>query len=568
MLAAFVAAGYSLTAEAGVVKVVSPVNGQEYIIADNTNGALLDKTYSASQPVIFKGGSSVTGENASSTTVPSATDGYVWTVEQGAHGIILKSGEKYLRNNTTLTLDVQAVATEFVYNAENAENKLSALDEDGDIIATDPQLTISNGAASLSASGTDVDFYAITKPYFKGTTEAQVIKIHGKYLVYNTSLSTPAVQLVDEDTYNAIKTLNPDNTTWTVNDKGVLVCSGVSGNNELKISTDNDAVKLELASTGSGNALEYNEDLGLFGYTDAAVSTTGQFVQWVDENKIVVIDNDNVTYADDVEGTNEIDAADAVVSEASDYSTPIDLTIFDDYEVADGLDEADVFIGFENSSAAAFVSKAAEANAPTSVTDPTTNADATSWTLSYNSSTGLYTIKNAAGATFTVDGVNQFYLEGNVKGFKLYSVTGTGAAATKNYVQYSSNAFSLTTTSTNATVFALFTGLTQYFTIGELNEGQGNNFMLDMVSSINGKDLQGNVFDGRTLVAVKPKYQGTEIVGFEAYDDNSLQNTYMLQDAATGEIIVVDMTDTWSVGGINQHIKDAVISSQQWKLPT
>ena len=552
MLAAFVAAGYSLTAEAGVVKVVSPVNGQEYIIADNTNGALLDKTYSASQPVIFKGGSSVTGENASSTTVPSATDGYVWTVEQGAHGIILKSGEKYLRNNTTLTLDVQAVATEFVYNAENAENKLSALDENGDIIATNPQLTISDGSASLSASGTDVDFYAITKPYFKETTEAQVIKIHGKYLVYNTSLSTPAVQLVDEDTYNAIKTLNPKNTTWTVNDKGVLVCSGVtSGSNQLKVTTTSGTPKLELAS--AGNALEYNEDLGLFGYTGP---TSGKFNQWVDENKVIELDNDNTTYADEVEGTNEIDAADAVVNEASDYSTPIDLTIFDDYEVADGLDEADVFIGFENSSNAAFISKDADEDAPTSVTDPTTNADATSWTLSYDAKSGLYTIKNAEGATFTVDGVNKFYLEGNVKGFKLYSVTGTGAAATKNYVQYSSNAFSLTTTSTNATVFALFTGLTKYFTIGELNEGQGNNFMLDMVSSINGKDLQGNVFDGRTLVAVYPKYQGGEFVGFEAYDDNSGYEEYMLQDAATGEIIVVDMTDTWSVGGINQHIKD------------
>ena len=540
MLAAFVAAGYSLTAEAGVVKIASPVNGQEYIIS--TSETMLDETYTESNPILLGVSSgSITGTKAETSNV-SEIENVTWTVSSATNGFTLGQGKKFIRNNEGLKMDELGAAS-FSYK----ESKLSV-----DGVENSNILAMTEGSASLDATGTNVYFYAITKPYFKETDEAQVIKIHDKYLVYNTSLATPAVQLVDEDTYNAIKLLNPDNTTWTVNENGVLVCSGVDSNNQLKLTISSSKVNLELAN--EGNALEYNEELGLFGFTGP---NDHAFKQWVSADEYIDIDNDETTYANDVEGKKEVDVKDKVVSEASDYSTPIDLDKFTNYEVADGLNEADVFIGFINGSSAAFVSKTAEEDAPATVSNPTKDAvvDAASWTLSYDSKSGLYTIKNAEGATFTVDGVNKFYLEGNVKGFKLYSVTTSGTTTTKNYVNFSSNAFSLSSSGTPV-VFALFTGLTQYFTIGELNEGQGNNFMLDMVSSINGKELQGNVFDGRTLVAVYPNWQGGKVAGFKAYDDNSGIREYMLQDAATGEIIVVDMTETWSVGGINQHIKD------------
>ena len=541
MLAAFVAAGYSLTAEAGVVKVTSPVNGQAYVISNGTS--LLDKL-SQNTSFILQDSTTVTalapGKSGGTDYIPSTKTGALWTVNyvDGELFTLAQVGDKsttYLRDNSGLAMDVEAVASQFKYNS----NKITLWAEG----KAGNSIKLSNGKAEMDKTGSNLYFYAVTSNYLKNA-ENQVVTMFGEYLVVNAE---GEAEFVNEEQYEALKVLAPENTTWKISD-GVLESETKNSSitsKKIKFEASKGAMTVSL--DGTGVALEANLDNGLFGWTDAA---SGKFYQIKSTTTCKEISNTGAGIFDADE--DAIDVNSQIVLSASDYSTPVDLDKFTNYEVADGLNEADVFIGFINGTSAAFISKTAEENAPTTVTDPTTNADATSWTLSYDSKTDLYTIKNAEGTTFTVDGVNKFYLEGNVRGFKLYTLVGT----TKHYVNYVSNAFSLTTTASSAKVFALFTGLTQYFTIGELNEGQGNNFMLDMVSSINGKELQGNVFDGRTLVAVYPNWQGGKVAGFKAYDDNSGIREYMLQDAATGEIIVVDMTETWSVGGINQHIKD------------
>ena len=577
-LAAFVAAGFSLTAEAGVIKVAAPQNGQQYIIADQANGALLDKAYSTSQPLVLTGASgSVSGANAANDVQSTQTDN-LWTVVAGANGGFqlgqeVSGTDKFIRNYNGLVFDVVLPAS-FKYNTTANAGKIVILDADGNETVSNGLLTLSSSTATLAA-GTAVDFYAITKKYLSETTSAQVVKIFGKYLVV-TDDQTPTVELVTEDKYNAYKTLNPANVTWTVNSDGVLVTSNstLSATSQLKITYTTGTVGLTLANAGT--VLEANTDLQLLGFTDG---TSGKFTQWTGAASGVELDNSTTTYATLTAAGQLVNAATQVSVTTAAYATsPVDVTAFTTagYEQASSLNEGGVYIGFYVTAPTTdptFVTKESEKDAATGlgVTSSLTPAQLAKaeWTIKNNAdgTVSIYRVEAGETVNFTVGSVNKFYLEGNYQGFYLYTKTGDAdPAKAKQYVKYTAGSagaagvYSLNTAAAapnGDAYFTVFTGKANYFKVSELNYNQGNNFTLDIVSGANDKALQGNFFEGRTLVAVKPnpvKNASGEYTGFIDAADGDQQ--YMLRDAQTGEFIVLNMYDQWSGYGINQHVTD------------
>ncbi|WP_455641091.1 DUF6383 domain-containing protein [Parabacteroides sp.] len=574
-LAAFVAAGFSLTAEAGVIKVAAPQNGQQYIIADQTNGALLDKAYPSAQPLVLTGaGGTVAGANAAND-VQSTQTANIWTVANGANGGFqlgqeVSGVDKFIRNNGGLTFDVVLPAS-FKYNTPTNGGKIVILDADGNETVSNGLLTLASGSATLAA-GTAVDFYAITKKYLSETTSAQVVKIFGKYLVV-TDATAPTVKLVSEQEYNAYKTLEPANVTWTVNSDGILVTSNTSiSNKQLKLTNAAGTIGLTLANAGT--VLEANTDLQLLGFTDG---TSGKFTQWTGAASGVELDNSTATYATLTAAGQLVNAATQVSVTTAAYATsPIDVTVFEGlgYERASSLNEGGVYIGFfkdptDETQDPLFITKDSEKAAATGL-EVTAGLDQdvlakAEWTIKNNAdgTVSIYRVEAGETVNFTVGSVNKFYLEGNYQGFYLYTKTGV-ALTPKQYVKYTPAAggvpgyYSLNTAATapnGDAYFTVFTGKANYFKVSELNYNQGNNFTLDIVSGVNDKALQGNFFNGRTIVAVQPTYNTSGFVtGFE--DADATADQYMLRDAQTGEFIVLDMYDQWSAYGINQHITD------------
>ena len=568
MLAAFAAAGFSLTAEAGVIKVAAPTYGQQYIIADQANGALLDKAYSSSQPVVLTGASgSVSGANAANGVQSTQAD-YIWTVFAGANGGFklgkdVSGTEKFIRNNGTLQLDVTLPAS-FKYNTRTNVGKIVILEDDGTETTSNGLLTLASSSATLS-TGTAVDFYAVTKMYLSETASAQVVKIFGKYLVVTTGDETtnPKVALVSESEYNAYKTLNPANVTWTIDTDGILITSNTAligaSKAQLKLSISGSTVSLEMAAAGT--ALENNADLKLFGWTDA---TSGKFAQWT--GAATGVELDNSTTIDLALTSAQLVDADAKVSvtPAAYATSPFNVSLFEaqGFEQASSLTEAGIYLGFYTTPATpvgpTFVSKEAEGKPATGKTaasslTPAELAAAT-WTFT-KTAKGDYTItrvENGATVKFTVGTVNSFFVEGGYDGFYLYYID---ASSTKQYVKYATGAYDKDASVSNATYFTVFIGKSLYFTVSQLNYNQGNNFALDIVSGSNDKALQGNFFDGRTIVAVVPTYATNgKVNGFKEAATNETE--YMLRDAQTGEFIVLDMYDEWSAYGIDQHITD------------
>ena len=567
MLAAFAAAGFSLTAEAGVIKVAAPTYGQQYIIADQANGVLLDKAYPSSQPLVLTGASgNVSGANAANGVQSTQTD-YIWTVFAGANGGFklgkdVSGTEKFIRNNSTLQLDVVLPAS-FKYNTGANAGKIVILEDNGSETAPNGLLTLTNGSATLS-NGTAVDFYAVTKKYLSETTSAQVVKIFGKYLVVTSGdvVTDATVALVDEAQYNAYKTLNPANVTWTIDAKGALKSSNTTITDSkvfLSIAESGGAMTLTMVADASKTILECNKDLKLFGYTKA----DGKFAQWTGAATGVELDNSK-TIDKALTSAQFVDAdAKVSVTPAAYATSPFNVSLFEaqGFEQASSLTEAGIYLGFYTTPRTpvgpTFVSKEAEGKPATgkTVASSLTPAElaAATWTFT-KTAKGDYTItrvENGATVKFTVGTVNSFFVEGGYDGFYLYYMD---AASTKQYVKYASGAYEKEADVANATYFTVFTGKSLYFTVSELNYNQGNNFTLDIVSGANDKALQGNFFDGRTIVAVVPTYANGKVNGFRDAAANDTE--YMLRDAQTGEFIVLDMYDEWSAYGIDQHITD------------
>ena len=241
MLAAFVAAGYSLTAEAGVVKVTNPTNGNSYVIAQPGWGSTA-KVYLTNASGTVQGSSSVDAKNL------SLSDADMWKYEE------VTGGFKLLQSTVGISEKESDATKVDLRLAENA----SVFSLTGDVLTNEngKKLTFSVSSAATWSSGTQINFYAYTD---KAEVKSQVtLKVGDKYLVV-ADATTKEVKLVDEDTYQAyLKLGQEDQTLWSLNAQGQYTSewTALSTNNYLQITSSG----VKVGASTSASTFELNAD--------------------------------------------------------------------------------------------------------------------------------------------------------------------------------------------------------------------------------------------------------------------------------------------------------------------
>ena len=529
LLAAFLAAGFSLTAEAGVVKVTNPRTGNSYVIAQQGWGVGSDK------PILVSNGMAVEGsadKDVTSFAATPATDLWQYTGTS--------AGFKLLQTVNGLGKAEMAPNSPAMRIAENASTFVVA----NNILKTgSEELTFAtSGTATWSTpGGTAVDFYAYTvKPAAQATS--QILKVGNQYLVVKDAAGT--VALVDEATYQAYLTVGEAaKTLWTLGTDGKYeteFTQDTPANKFLKI----DGTNATLVATATGSVFESNTTEGLFGIWDAATaafsylqvdgatlktSTAPTTVTIVASAPAVAAPTANPTL-----GTHSL--ATTVVS--SEY-----------YLISsnDGTGTQLVLAQANNSNPATFTAFTGFA---------TDEQKATAyWKVNETKVTGgyKYSFVNKAGVTLKINGISEFYSASRYAG----GITLNQESTTDVITLTNAGAVSLAnSTSANTQVLGFYNVAIDNFTAAQLCQYYNTYFDLQLknwkTGAGNTDQLQGNMFEGG-LVPMEIVY-------------NSRYNTYVLEEAAAnaevfllkrkadGAYIVMDWDKTWSDSGINNHV--------------
>ena len=253
MLAAFVAAGWSLTAEAGVVKVTQPTSGNSYVIAETGWSGAAQKKWLESNGADVESPAAATAEGA------NIDDDALWQYIENGNGFILAQGD--------LALALAEVGGD--PNMRSISNAVTLAYTNGYLESIKGQLQLNAGTAASwnPTSGTKVDFYAYTKKVEKAQNDV-VLKVGNKYLVVT---GTNTVGLVDEKAYQAYLTIGEaKRTLWNLSTDGKYASQYVSGGSNFLQITGAGAT---LVATGSASVFESNADENLFGIWNSTNST-------------------------------------------------------------------------------------------------------------------------------------------------------------------------------------------------------------------------------------------------------------------------------------------------------
>ena len=533
LLAAFLAAGFSLTAEAGVVKVTNPKNGNSYVIAQQS------WTHAAGKPILQSNGTAVKGsadQTMASFAATPATDlwQYMGTPSgfkllQAANGL----GKDELSSDPAMRL--AANASTFVV----ANNILKT--------GSDELTFTTSGTATWSTTGgTAVDFYAYTAKATQAT--GQILKVGNKYLVVNPTSGD--VELADESTYQSYLTLGmADNTLWDLDGSTGKYSSKAAG---LTPGTD-DVLAISgsgatLGATAAGSVFESNTAEGLFGIWDASNSTF--FYLQLNAQGTGLVSNTAST-ANDV---TIVASAPAVAAPTANptlgtHSLATTVVSSEYYLISsnDGTGTQLVLAQANNSNPATFTAFTGFA---------TDEQKATAyWKVNETKVTGgyKYSFVNKAGVTLKINGISEFYSASRYAG----GITLNQESTTDVITLTNAGGVSLAnSTSANTQVLGFYNVAIDNFTAAQLCQYYNTYFDLQLknwkTGAGNTDQLQGNMFEGG-LVPMEIVY-------------NSRYNTYVLEEAAAtaevfllkrkadGAYIVMDWDKTWSDSGINNHV--------------
>ena len=252
LMAVFLAAGATFTAEAGVVKVTKPVVGKQYVIADGgwavgTQKAVLTSNDGATGVI------GIVGDATKFSTLP------MWTVDKTNSGIVIKIADgKYLNSESgtiTLTAKTASEDNQKITYAEGAPSITIGAESNpikfGDFAPAATTTTVSN------VSGGEAAFYAETYDQSGDllieapvATQPLFIKIGDKYLAPTSAADvTKTLELVsidfDKPDYNLIQ-----RASWTVSNgvfTSVLRSSGTY--KYLNVASGDGALEMGSTST-------------------------------------------------------------------------------------------------------------------------------------------------------------------------------------------------------------------------------------------------------------------------------------------------------------------------------
>ena len=546
MLAAFVAAGYSLTAEAGVVKIANPEDGRSYVIATDDVSPI--HLYSNNKGGVSAWQGPYTANFGTLWEYNEETNGFsLYSAAGDAGQTGFASGYLYTTNNSAIVLSKDASV--LTYDEENAHISLVGVSN----ALLNLSVSGGTGTATFGATGSDLYFYAPTTAINSADDAEELtgrtVQIGNQYLVVNPQTSEP--ELVSATRYNEIKAVLPENTIWNIDRNGILTTANESITGSTKVEIDAQG-NFSFGSTGT--ALETNAEEGLAGY-----SLNGKFYQFLNNGKV----------QDITEGFTTNDKKKFVsVSHSADQYIP-GAPELNDYDFISGnsvTSASGFLIGFTNGATPAKDQFICWKSNATALEDVDNNTDAPKmneayiWTPVKNADGSYSFVANVGGKDkiLKIGNHTDFYIDGVPTGFRLYV---PGTSNTKLYVEWDSSNSALTVQSSsnasNAVVFGAYQAASIAYTAKELIEYQGTSFMLDLTDAVDGKDMNQNPFAEKALVPMKPVWNDakTTIIGLEEADENT-DTQYLLNISGTDSYIVVDRDQKWTSDQLGAYIAD------------
>ena len=525
MLAAFVAAGWSLTAEAGVVKVTQPTSGNSYVIAEQGWG-------NNSKLWLVSDGANVKSPNAASADKAKIDEKTaLWQYLENGNGFILAQGD--------LALALAEVGK--APNMRSISNAVTLAYTNGYLESEEGQLSLTaNAAAEWASTGVKVDFYAYTEKEAAKTNV--VLKVGDKYLVAADAAGN--VKLVDETAYQAYLTIGEaKRTLWNLSTDGKYTSQydklTTAANKYLQIT----ASGAKLVQSTSASVFESNADENLFGIWNSANSTFS-YVKIDASGKLVsanVASDDDVT----IEASTPAVAPNPANPTFKGFNLATSVVGGEYYLITSNANNANVLMQKDNSTSAAMSSYA------TLQTDPKLLKTAYwSVSVSYDSTRKQYkySFVNKAGITLKIGGVSEFYSDNAyASGVTLETAAG--------------KILSLTTTTVaddgrdgqSSIILGFYQVGTEDFAVKDLCKYYNTYFDLNLMDKKGGtSDLEGDLFDGG-LIPMEIVYDKNSKT-FYLKEANANATTFLLKRKADGAYIVLDWDKTWSVSGIDQHV--------------
>lgn len=534
LLAVLLAAGYCVTAEAGVVKVTAPKGGNTYVIgaASLTTAAAntADQLMNSTSKVAFtnRGGGAAADVNASYQWIFSGS------IETEASTFTLYNVEKgqYLHDNDEAA-QFESNSTNYTYSSGFKIVSTSG---------NSKELKNTTGVASFAntGSGTALYFYAITKPIAVTPTGQNVaLKFGDKYLYVSSDVNQAKVELVSEANYLAcLNGFEPTRVQWKVGAAGKYQSAfattatylTVNGNNFQLVSADPDATWEEATGEAETTYGQVATTAGTFSYL-LLNETNGNITLDADPTSLKKMSLDQVSLPQVGEATAKKDGYDLVKTiNSGEYY----------------LLSSNALTGGSNAS---YVSQESNAKAATLVAY-TSIDDNAFWKVSY--SKGYYSFVNKKGITLKVGGATTFKPNATYNnGFRL-----TTDDASNNCLNIASGAITLAAANTGASasnpqILGLYSLGSVAYEASELMAEYNTYFNLQIKDGDKLTDqLQSNPFYAKDLVPMKidgsaPNYTLKEATGNE--------ESFLLR-TTSGNYIVLDLDDKWSIAGIDEHV--------------
>ena len=270
MMAAILAAGYSVTAEAGVYKVTSLTSGGTYVIA--LDGFALDGNVNA---LTTADGGFV------SKGVTAITDAELWTLSAATGGAItnLATSKQIAQSAATASLDVSGVTFTSIAPLKTGTGSYE-------------ELQITSGTPVFGPNSGDAQLYAVGTPIFTSATLTnEYLKIGDKYLVATSATSATLVDAAMVSLYDA------DAALWSATDEGVIF----NPKTDAQITSIGVGGASVTVAAAGGKAIE----------KDANNTNTNVYVEGTDTPvTTVILAKDATEFAEDVAtGTNADDNA-------------------------------------------------------------------------------------------------------------------------------------------------------------------------------------------------------------------------------------------------------------------
>ena len=528
MLAAFVAAGWSLTAEAGVVKVTQPTSGNSYVIAEQGWG-------NTSKSWLVSDGADVESPARATADLASIDNKALWQYLENGNGFILAQGD--------LALALAEVGD--VPNMRSISNAVTLAYTNGYLESIKGQLQLNAGTAASwnPTSGTKVDFYAYTKKVEK-TQNGVVLKVGNKYLVVT---ETNTVGLVDEKAYQAYLTIGEaKRTLWDLSIDGKYASQYVSGGSNFLQITGTGAT---LVASGNASVFESNADENLFGIWNSTNSTFS-YVKIDASGKLVsatTASDDDIT----IEASTPAVAPNPANPTFMDFNLAASVVGGEYYLItSNGVSNTptntQVLVQEDNSTPAAMLSYG------------TLDADdlkTAYWSVSvsYDGTRKQYkySFVNKAGITLKIGGVSEFYSDNAYAS----GVTLRTTATPNNILSLTTTAVTTVNRESANTILGFYQVGTVEFAVKDLCKYYNTYFDLNLMDKKGGtSDLEGDLFDGG-LIPMEIFYDKNRNT-FYLEEARSTATTFLLKRKADGAYIVLDWDEVWSVSGIDQHVTE------------